>query len=122
MGKAIQIVDKFLNLTNNKKDITGAANLMADDITFVGPAIQISGAKEYVALLEKFLSCHAGWEILKQFENGDDVCVIDKIIVTTPMDGAITLSLAEWFKVSGGKIHEHRVYYDPREFMKAFGM
>ena len=30
--------------------------------------------------------------------------------------------IAEWFKVRDGRIVKHAIYYDPREFIKAFGM
>ena len=118
----LQIVNKFLELTNDKKDIAGAAQLMAEGITFVGPAAQTSGVKEYIALLEQVLPLHMGWKVFQRFENGDNVCVIEDIRIKTPADEIITLALAEWYKVSNGKITEHKVYYDPREFMTAFGM
>lgn len=120
--KALSVVRNFLHLTNEAKDIKGAVRLMADDIQFVGPATKISGSKEYAALLEKFLPMHIGWKMHKEFQNGDEICVIDDIFVRTPAQGKITLSLVEWFKVSEDKIVEHRVYYDPREFVKAFGL
>ena len=96
--------------------------LLTDDIVFVGPAQQTWGKDAYIQLLTMFLPAHAGWKVYQRFENGADACIIEDILVKTPAGAAITLSLAEWFKVSGGKIAEHRVYYDPSEFMRAFGL
>ncbi len=40
----------------------------------------------------------------------------------TPSGTVITLQIADWIRVAEGKIVEQRIYYDPREFAKAFGM
>ena len=122
MPTPLEIVNKFLDLTNEKKDISAAAELLTDDVKFVGPAQQASGKAEYIQLLTMFLPAHAGWKVYQQFETESDASVIEDILCKTPAGDIITLSLAEWFKVSGGKIAEHRVYYDPSEFMRAFGL
>lgn len=122
MGHALQTVHQFLDLTNTHKDIHGAAGLMDPAIRFTGPAIRTSGVAEYVALLEQFVSAHVGWKLLRQFEDGDEVCVFDEIMVRTPAGDTLTLTLAEWFQVADGRITEHRVYYDPRPFIAAFGI
>ncbi len=121
MGAARALVNEFLDATNNQKDVERARQLIADDLTFVGPLVRTSGSDEYIALLERFLPAHVETQILRQFEDGDDVCVIDDLVVRTPTGGTITLNIVEWFRVSNGKIADHRVYYDPREFAAAFG-
>lgn len=122
MKSALEVVREFLRLTNDDGDIAGATQLLADNVRFSGPAITITGANEYAGLLQQFLSAHTSWVKYQEFQNGDDVCVIDDIQVKTPSGELITLSLAEWFKTANGKITEHKVFYDPREFVKAFGM
>lgn len=122
MKTALEVVQDFLRLTNDEGNIPGATQLLAEDVRFTGPAITITGAKEYAGLLEQFLSAHVSWRKYQEFQNGDEVCVIDDIQVKTPVGSMITLSLAEWFKTANGKITEHKVFYDPREFVKAFGM
>jgi predicted SnoaL-like aldol condensation-catalyzing enzyme len=118
----LQIVEQFLHMTNDRKDIAGAAALMGEAIHFVGPAQQCEGRDAYVKLLEMFLPSHVSWRIHARFENTTDACVIGDIVVRDPRGAEITLELAEWYRVADGKIAEHRVFYDPREFMKAFGM
>lgn len=119
---ALEIVTEFMHLTNDKNDIKGAVNLMADDINFIGPAARCKNKGEYESLLEQFLSAHSGWKHHQTFENGDEICFIEDIYVDTPNGNKITLELAEWFKVKNGKITQHKVFYDPSEFKKAFGM
>ncbi len=122
MGKALKIVNKFYDATNNQKSVQETARLIADDLTFTGPVIQTTGAKEYLALLEKFLPTHVETRMVRQFEDGDDVCSIYDLVQRTPAGGIITLRVADWIRVSNGKVTEQRIYYDPREFVKAFGL
>ena len=121
MGKALETVNRFYDLTNNKKT-EGLIELITEDVTFVGPLIRTSGASEYIQLNEQFLTFHKNTHILKQFENGDDVCSIYELEANTPAGGTISLLIADWIRVSKGRISEQRIYYDPREFAKAFGM
>lgn len=122
MSKALEIVKKFMRLTNEKGDVNGAVNLMADDIEFIGPAAKCKNKEEYSALLEQFSSVHHSWQLHQIFENENEVCTINDIKVKTPSGNIIKLELAEWFKVEGGKIKMHKVFYDASEFKNAFGM
>lgn len=118
----LEVVELFMQLTNEKRDVAGAVSLMADDIQFIGPAIRCNNKQEYEALLNHFLSQHSGWQKHQAFEKDNEVCFIEDIFINTPQGNTITLSLAEWLKVENGKIKEHRVFYDPTEFNKAFGV
>jgi ketosteroid isomerase-like protein len=122
MGKALETVNRFYDLTNNKKKTEGLKELITEEVTFVGPLIRTSGASQYIQLNEQFLTFHKNTHILKQFENGDDVCSIYEMEANTPSGGTISLMIADWIRVSKGRISEQRIYYDPREFAKAFGM
>ena len=118
----LSIVNAFLDLTNNKRDIAGALALMAGDVHFVGPAMETRGTAAYGQVLEKFLPVHTGWKKLAEFENGSEVCVIDEIYLAAPAGGTVTLKIAEWFTVRDARITRQVIYYDPREFLQAFGM
>ena len=120
MAEALMIVNAFLDLTNNRKDITAAAQLLTTDVVFVGPLMRTSGASDYAALLEKFLPAHVETRILKQFENADDACSVNDLVVRAPSGGTITLSMVKWFRLRGGKIAEHRVYIDAYDISKAW--
>lgn len=122
MTKPLELVEKFMHLTNEKHDIQGAVELMAEDIKFIGPAAQCNNKQEYRALLEQFLPMHIGWQKHQSFENADDVCFIEDIHLSAPNGNKITLQMSEWFKVFDGKIKEHKVFYDPTEFKNTFGM
>lgn len=122
MGMTLEIVNRFYDATNNRKSIKETAGLIADDLTFTGPVIQTKGAREYLALLAKFLPTHVETRMVRQFEDGNDVCSIYDLVQKTPTGGAITLRVADCIRISMGKVAEQRIYYDPREFVKAFGL
>ncbi len=100
----------------------GWQELVADSISFDGPLQRASSKKEFVALTEQFLQFHTETRLLKRFEDHDQVCSIYKFAVNTPANKTLTCSVAEWVKVSNGQITEIKIYYDPREFAKAFGI
>jgi ketosteroid isomerase-like protein len=121
MGQASDVVNRFYEVTNARraKDLPP---LVSDDVTFVGPLMQVAGAGEYVAMNEQLLGFHAGTRMLHQFEDGDDVCSIYELDMKTPAGDSITLTMADWIRVGGGKVISQRIYFDPREFAQAFGM
>jgi len=125
MGKALEVVNRFYDLTNKNKQAGEGelAKLVAKDITFYGPLMKASGAGEYIRMNEQFLKFHRGTRMLKQFENGSDVCSIYEMTLATPAGGTFPITVADWIRVSGaGLIAEQRIYYDPRDFARAFGL
>lgn len=123
MTASLDIVNLFLRTTNSANaDVDAATQLMTEDVQFIGPLMRTSGRGEYAALLRQFLPAHVDTRALRQFADGDEVCSIDQLAVRSPGGATITLELAEWFRLRDGRIAEHRIYYDPREFAAAFGM
>lgn len=121
MGKALEIANRFYDTTENKKG-KGLETILAKDMTFTGPLMKTSGMYDYIELTKQFLQMHRATRLLKQFENGDDVCSIYEMDIATPAGGIITLELTDWIQVSNGKVAKQKIYYDPREFAKAFRM
>jgi ketosteroid isomerase-like protein len=121
MEKALETVNRFYDTTENKKG-NGLETMLAKDMTFVGPLMKTTGAEEYIKSTKQFLQMHRATRMLKQFENGNDVCSIYEMDVATPDGGTITLELTDWIQVTNGKVAKQKIYYDPREFAKAFGM
>ena len=120
MGKALDVVKAYYDAFD--KHEKSWQELVADNISFEGPLQRASDKIEFVDLTEQFLQFHKQTRLLKRFEDGDQVCSIYDFIVQTPADKTLSCAVAEWAKVSNGKITEIKIYYDPREFAKAFGM
>ncbi len=121
MGKALDVVKKFYDITENKKG-EGLEETLTDDMKFDGPLMHSSNAKEYVESTKQFLQMHKATRMTKQFEDGDDVCSIYEMDIATPDGGTFTVDMVDWITVKGGKVAKQKIYYDPREFAKAFGM
>lgn len=121
MGKALETVNRFYDITENKKG-QGLETILAKDMTFAGPLMRTSGARDYIDTTKQFLQMHKGTRMLKQFENGNDVCSIYEMDVGTPDGSTITLELTDWVQVANDRVAKQKIYYDPREFAKAFEM
>lgn len=127
MRKALETVNQFLELTSPKgrniqELLPKIAELLESDFVFTGPLMTVEGREKYIALLSQFLTVHSGFRVLRQFEDGSDVCSINELTVTAPSGSKIKMEMAEWFKIRDGRIAQHTIFYDPREFSKAFGV
>lgn len=121
MGKALETTNRFYEITESKKG-KGLEDMIAKDMTFDGPLMKFNGAKEYIESTKQFLQMHRATRMQKQFENGNDMCSIYEMDVATPAGGMITLEIVDWVQVANGKVARQKIFYDPREFAKAFGM
>lgn len=121
MTNARETVNRFYDVCNNKQG-QGLDGLVADNITFEGPLMRLSGASQYLATVGPFLKFHKGVRMFRQFEDGEHVCSIYEMTLGTPTGGTFTSVFADWIRVVDGKVAEQKLYYDPREFAKAFGM
>lgn len=91
---------------------------IADDISFTGPAAQVSGAESFIALNEGFMSMVMGNRIKMAVEVNDYVITQVEIDVAMPSGKTITLDMSEWYETRDGKIQSIKVFYDAEEFRK----
>ena len=127
MTKSLEIVNRFFELTAPKGRkieslLPKIKDLLVSDFTFTGPLMRIQGRDSYLDLLGQFLAAHNSLKIINQFEKENEVCSINELVVNTPSGEAVSMRMAEVFKLKDGLISEHELFYDPREFSKAFGM
>jgi ketosteroid isomerase-like protein len=97
-------------------------DLVADDVVFEGPLQRAHGKAEFVALTGQFLSAHRATRLLRRIADGSTVTSMFEFVVDAPNGQQLTCPVAEWATVSDGRISEFHVFYDPREFARAFGM
>lgn len=122
MTQALEIVNRYYEATNSKKDPDAAGALMAEGFLFIGPLMRVEGRDANVDLLRQFLPAHVETRMQKQFVDGDEVCSIYDLVVASPSGEAITMPMADWIRVEDGRVANQTIYYDPREFARAFGM
>jgi hypothetical protein len=113
MGLVLDIVNTFMQSQDTA--------LLADDFRFIGPVDQTTGIEAFMKLNEGFFPLVTGMRMLKQFEQGNDVCSIYEMDLKSPSGTSLTLNVADWVIVKSGKMVQERIYYDAREFAAAFG-
>lgn len=113
MGQALDTVNHFMQSQDT--------SLLADDFKFIGPVDQTNGIEAFMKLNQSFFPMVTGMRMLKQFENGEDVCSIYEIDYKPPNGNVLTLKIADWVVVKNGKVVEERLYYDAREYAAAVG-
>lgn len=97
-------------------------DLVSDDVIFDGPVQHARGKTEFVGMTAQFLSAHRATRLLRRIVDGDTVTSLFEFVVDAPNGQQLTCAVSEWATVRDGRIREFRVYYDPREFVQAFGM
>src|ERR1700756_4690458 len=113
MGQALDLVNQFMQSQDT--------SLRAEDFRFLGPVDQTTGVEAFTQLNASFFPLVTGMRMLKQFEQGNDVCSIYEMDLTSPSGISLTLHVADWVTVESGKMVEERIYYDARAFAAAFG-
>lgn len=127
MANSLETVNRFFELTSPcgrkiESLLPKIGELLTENFTFVGPLMKIQGRDNYLDLLGRFLAAHSSLKIINQFERENEVCSINELVVNAPSGEKVTMRMAEVFKLQNGLISEHELFYDPREFSKAFGM
>ena len=97
-------------------------DLVTDDVVFAGPLQHARGKAEFVNMTAQFLNAHRATRLLRRTADGNTVTSMFEFDVVAPNGQTLMCPVAEWATVSDGRIDEFRVYYDPREFVRAFGM
>ena len=97
-------------------------DLVTDDVVFEGPVQRARGKAAFVDLTAQFLGAHRATRLLRRIADGGTVTSQFEFVIEAPNGQQLTCPVAEWATVSDGRISEFRVFYDPREFVRAFGM
>ncbi len=119
MGKSLEVVNRYYQAWNYKH-AEGLRDLIAANIDYRGPLEKASNADEMMSMAAKYAPMHGGMRMLRQFEDGEEVCSIYELIVTTP-EWTLSVPTADWIRFSNGRVSEQRVFQDVREVMRKFG-
>jgi ketosteroid isomerase-like protein len=96
-------------------DFEAAAEFLAEDFTFEGPFVKVSGRDDFLQSAQGLKPVVAGHRLLRQWEDGSDVSSIYEVLIVTPhKNGSVTMS--EWHTVRGGKLASGRVLFDAAAF------
>jgi ketosteroid isomerase-like protein len=119
-NQASEVVEQYYTAFDAHDD--GWQHLVSDDVTFEGPVQRARGKAEFVGLTNMFLQAHRETRLLGRLADGNRVASLFEFVIDAPNGERMTCPVAEWATVVDGHISEFRVYYDPRDFVRAFGI
>lgn len=133
MGAALDAVHRFYTAFA-ADDWEAADEIFADDCAFTMPPGSLTKA-EHRAMAEAFRAAlpDAHMDIDHVVDGGDEVFVEGRFVGThsgdlqspdgtIPASGnKIALRFADYFKVAGGRITDHRTYWDQVDMMRQLG-
>ncbi len=114
MATASEVFNDYLSAFESG-DMDRARALVADDFSFEGPMLQVDGKDAFFEAVSDLASIIKGHTILKQFEDGDDVCSIYDFEIETPA-GAGSVTMSEWCTVRDGRLTSARLVFDTAAF------
>ena len=110
---AKEIVMEYLQALIERRDFKSARSYLKDNVSYVSPLNSFDSAEPYLKYNE---SLHLPKpDIKKVFTDGDDVCLLYEMTLTTP---PATLPVSFWAHVDNGKISSINVNFDPRPFIR----
>ena len=116
MGKALETTNRYYDVMRNKG--AGLADVLSEDVTFTGPMVQWTGKAQFLEGFSQMKDGIGDIRMLKQFEDGDEVCSVYEMDLNTPK-GPVTANAAEWVKVSNGRVISAKLHFDPRALLEA---
>ncbi len=119
MPTGINAVNHFYNVTlKGSAGIDELSQLFTEDAIFRGPLQEGNGRDEITAINAAFVPFVKRYNRFAEFESGNDVSIIHEIHAQFPNGEKVAITLSEWFQLRDGLIATHRVYFDPRSFLK----
>ena len=119
----LEIVDKYLNivLVQNKHG-KGLEDLLTEDFVFDDPFGRASSAREFLGNSQPWIDTPKSFRMERQFIDGDHVCSVYRIDVTTPSGGMAGVDVVDVVELRGNRIAKERVYFaNPVQFAKDMG-
>ena len=118
LSDARSVVAAFYDAVQ-KRDMTSARQLLADDMTFIGLFETYPDADTYIATFTGLMQIVTRLDIEAIIGDGGDAAIFYQMHTTEPAPG-VTL-VAEWHEVRDGRIVRARSAFDGRPFAAMFG-
>lgn len=96
-------------------DFEAARRLVTDDFSFAGPMVQVQGKEDFFAASAQLVPIVRGYRMLRQWEEGEEVCSVYEFNMETPAATGSVL-MAEWNRVRDGQVASSRLIFDTAAF------
>ena len=116
MSSPAQVFTDYLSAFTSGEMET-AQSLVADDFAFNGPTMQVEGKQAFFAAATQLAPIIRGFKMLRQFEDGDEVCSIYEFEVGSPATPGSIL-MTEWCTVRDGQLTSSHLVFDTAAFGK----
>jgi ketosteroid isomerase-like protein len=117
MAGAGEVVRKFYEAAK-KRDLVECRKHVADDLVFVGLFETYRGPDQYLKTFEGLLGITKRLEVKTIIAEGDQAAILFELETGPPAPA--TVLVAEWHKVSNGKIRWVQSAFDGRPFAAMF--
>jgi hypothetical protein len=115
-SQAAEVVDQYLDAFY-RGDFETARTLLADDLSFKGPFVQVEGADQFVASADGLRKIVRGRRTVHQWRDGEEISTLYEMNLETPA-GTGSVLVSEWNTVRGGEVAKATLVFDTAEFRK----
>jgi limonene-1,2-epoxide hydrolase len=112
MADAAKVVSDFRQ-TMGRGDFASARRLLHDHLSFRGPIGVFETADAFIEAWKALPMVVERVEVRKVFADGSDVCVLFDLVTKRP---AVTVLVAEWYRVTDARITMMQAVFDARPF------
>lgn len=116
MAAPASVVKEYLDAFTSGR-LEDAYGKLSEDFSFRGPILQSDGKDTFIEGSKGLAPIVRGYKPLREFQDGNDVCMIYEFHVETPK-GRGSVVMSEWSTVRNGKIVSSRVLFDTAAFQE----
>ena len=115
-SQASEVVEQYLDAFY-RGDFESAQALLADDLSFKGPFVEVDGGDQFLASAEGLRRIVKGHRTVRQWHDGEEISTLYEMKLETPA-GKGSVLVSEWNTVRGSKIVSATLVFDTAEFRK----
>jgi limonene-1,2-epoxide hydrolase len=112
-SNARDVIDRYFSALQ-RRDFAAIRPLLHDDVSFKGALGTTDTAEDYLKGIAQVTANTTALERRVIFAEGVDVCQVYDLVLATP---AVSVPVAQWFKVREGRIAMLQVFFDPRPML-----
>jgi YHS domain-containing protein len=115
--EALEVVNAYL-AAYTSGDVDRAASLVSEDFSFQGPMRTTAGRSALRKIAAHVAANARGHRVLRQWQDGDEVCTIYQLSVETGSE-ATSMLVSEWNTVRRGQVASSLMLFDTGPFQRA---
>ena len=115
--KPVEVVNAYL-AAYTSGEVDRAASLVSEDFSFHGPMQATAGRSALRKIAAHVAANVRGHRVLRQWQDGAEVCTIYELRVETGRDAASVL-VSEWNTVRGGQVASSLMLFGTGPFRRA---